>query len=173
MVLVGDPYQLQAVGRGGMFSELCHTTPVHQLTTIHRFSNEWEAAASLQLRHGDPTVFDTYQHHDRITPGSIVTHLDCLTERWHAAHSEGRTVAITAATNDHDDLINTTIQTSRLEHGELDRRRSVPIAGGEKVCPGDVIVTRRNDRNLTTNTGEPVRNRETWTVDESSADGSR
>ena len=76
VTLVGDPYQLQAVGRGGMFTELCATGRIHPLTTIHRFSNPWEAAASLKLRHGDPTVLDTYEEHDRITPGSLATHLE-------------------------------------------------------------------------------------------------
>ena len=37
LVLVGDPRQLQAVGRGGMFDELCRMAPAHELATIHRF----------------------------------------------------------------------------------------------------------------------------------------
>ena len=46
LVLVGDPHQLQAVGRGGMFGELCATGRTIELDTIHRFHNQWEAAAS-------------------------------------------------------------------------------------------------------------------------------
>ncbi|MBI2709808.1 MAG: AAA family ATPase [Actinobacteria bacterium] len=34
---VGDPRQLHAVGRGGMFDELCCTGRAHELATIHRF----------------------------------------------------------------------------------------------------------------------------------------
>ena len=68
VVLVGDPRQLQAVGRGGLFAEICGTGRVHELITVHRFTDEWEAAASLRLRHGDPTVFDTYHIRGRITP---------------------------------------------------------------------------------------------------------
>ena len=60
LVLVGDPYQLQAVGRGGMFHELCNTGRTHHLAHIHRFHQPWEAAASLLLRHGDPAAVDTY-----------------------------------------------------------------------------------------------------------------
>ena len=37
LVLVGDPRQLQAVGRGGLFNELCATGRVHELSRIHRF----------------------------------------------------------------------------------------------------------------------------------------
>ena len=55
MALIGDPHQLHAVARGGMFAELCATGRTIELDTIHRFHNQWEAAASLKLRHGDPT----------------------------------------------------------------------------------------------------------------------
>lgn len=53
LVLVGDPRQLQAVGRGGLFTEVCATGRVHELTTVHRFRQPWEADASLALRRGD------------------------------------------------------------------------------------------------------------------------
>ena len=54
LVLVGDPRQLQAVGRGGLFNELVTGSGrSHQLETIHRFNHPWEAAASLALGIGD------------------------------------------------------------------------------------------------------------------------
>ena len=59
LVLIGDTHQLQAVGRGGMFAELCATGRVVELDTIHRFRNHWEADASLGLRHGDPAALAT------------------------------------------------------------------------------------------------------------------
>ena len=40
------------------------------------------------------------------------------------------------------------------------------------ACVGDVVATRRNDRRLTTTAGEPVRNRDTWTVTGIGRDGS-
>ena len=76
LVLVGDPRQLQAVGRGGMFNELCTTGRVIELERIHRFTNPWEAAASLKLRHGDPRALDAYEAHGRIIPGTLAEHLD-------------------------------------------------------------------------------------------------
>ena len=171
VVLVGDPYQLQAVGRGGLFNELCRTGRVHQLTTIHRFVNSWEAAASLQLRQGDSTVFDIYEEHGRITPGSLNTHLAHLAENWHQHTSDGQTVAITATTNAHVDAISQTIQQSRLDLGDLNGRHGTPIGGGEIVYPGDVVVTRRNDRDQVASNGDSVRNRELWTVNRTHRDG--
>jgi hypothetical protein len=63
------------------------------------------------------------------------------------------------------------VQSARLTAGHLDRNTAAPIAGGEQVHVGDVVATRRNDRTLTSS-GEPVRNRETWTVAGIGADGS-
>ena len=71
LVLVGDPRQLQAVGRGGMFNELvAGSSRTHQLETIHRFNYPWEAAASLRLRSCDPSVLEVYEAKGRIIPGS-------------------------------------------------------------------------------------------------------
>ena len=50
LALVGDPRQLQGVGRGGLFAELCANGRVEELERLHRFTHPWEAAASLQLR---------------------------------------------------------------------------------------------------------------------------
>jgi conjugative relaxase-like TrwC/TraI family protein len=81
VALVGDPYQLQAVGRGGMFHELTLTGHVHELDRIYRFTEPWEAAASLKLRRGDPRALDDYLAHDRIVPGTLDEQLALLTDR--------------------------------------------------------------------------------------------
>ena len=97
LVLVGDPYQLAAVGRGGMFTELArHANPV-ELTRVRRFTQEWEGPASLALRHGDLGVVGTYEHHGRVTIGTFDDHVEHATRVWFAETRVGRTVAITAA----------------------------------------------------------------------------
>jgi len=164
IALIGDPYQLQAVGRGGMFHELTLTGRVHELDRIHRFTERWEAAASRALRRGDPRALDDYLAHDRIHAGGFDEHVGVVVERWRAAHAAGETLAVTASSNDHVDRINAAIQSARAVAGDLDTDLLVPIAGHEFACVGDVIVTRRNDRRLVTTTDDLVRNRETWTV---------
>ena len=164
LVLVGDPRQLQAVGRGGMFNELCSTGRVIELERIHRFTNQWEAAASLQLRHGDPRALDTYQAQGRIIPGTLVEHLATIADYWIEHHAQGHTTAITTTTNDHVDAINQHIQQQRVEHGDLDAIWSAPIADGSDALVGDIVATRRNERHLHTSSGDTVRNRELWTI---------
>jgi AAA domain-containing protein len=164
LVLVGDPRQLQAVGRGGLFNELCSTGRVIELERIHRFTNQWEAAASLQLRHGDWRALDAYQAHGRIIPGTLVEHLATIADYWIDHHARGDTTAITTTTNDHVDSINQHLQQRRIEHGDLDPTWSAPIADGSEALVGDIVATRRNDRHLHTSVGDTVRNRELWTI---------
>jgi conjugative relaxase-like TrwC/TraI family protein len=172
LVLIGDPLQLQAVGRGGLFDELLRHGRVYPLEHIHRFAQPWEARASLQLRVGDPQALEAYQAHDRIVPGTLEEHLDQIAAAWVDRHRNGDTVAVVASTNSHVDLLNASIQHRRLTAGDLDRDSAVAIGGDERAHVGDVVASRRNDRRLLTNVGEPVRNRELWTVTGAQPDGS-
>ena len=168
LVAVGDPAQLPAVGRGGVFAHWCATLPHHELVTPRRFDQEWEAAASLALRRGDPEAAQTYAAHSRIHaahPALIAGEIADL----HQVHSgAGRTVAITVNTAETARTINVEIQ-RRLD--PAGRRPGVRLADGTRVCVGDRIATRRNDRNLHAETGEQVRNRHVWTVTDISPTG--
>jgi conjugative relaxase-like TrwC/TraI family protein len=171
LVLVGDPHQLQAVGRGGMFGELCATGRTIELDTIHRFHNQWEAAASLKLRHGDPGGLDAYLDHDRIFAAPFDEHVDNLAHYWAGARDRSEYVAITTTTNDHVDAINTAVHDHRRQLGQLGHHR-LELSDGLEVAVGDVITTRRNERFLRTTMGESVRNRDYWSIDTIGADGS-
>ena len=70
VVLVGDPLQFAAVGRGGMFGWLVEHGPHVELDRVHRFTEPWERDASLQLRAGDVTALDAYEAHGRLHAGS-------------------------------------------------------------------------------------------------------
>jgi conjugative relaxase-like TrwC/TraI family protein len=171
LVLVGDVRQLQAVGRGGMFDELCRTGRVHVLATIHRFRHRWEQAASLQLRAGRPEALDAYLRHGRVGAGTFEALSADIARQWIDHRAAGRSVAVVAETNDHVDALNQAIQELRRDHGQLGDR-AVNIAGSESAAVGDVVVTRRNNRELRTSRGEPVRNRDRWTVAAVGRDGS-
>jgi len=170
LVLVGDHRQLQAVGRGGLFGEICATSRTVELERIHRFSHDWEAAASLRLRHGDLRALGTYEVHGRIIPGTFDEHLDAIASEWIQRHAAGETVAITAATNEHVDEINRTIRQLRARIGDTDTTAIAWIADGPVVV-GDIVATRRNHRQLQTTSGDIVRNRELWTVTAVNDDG--
>jgi conjugative relaxase-like TrwC/TraI family protein len=171
LVLVGDPRQLRAVGRGGIFDELCRTGRPHQLATIHRFHHRWEQTASLQLREGNADALDAYIDHGRVTSGTFDQLVAEAARQWIDHAAAGRSVAVVAETNQHVDALNAAIQRERRQHGHLDDR-AVRVAGAETAAVGDIVATRRNDRTLRTDRGEPVRNRDQWTVVDVGRDGS-
>jgi conjugative relaxase-like TrwC/TraI family protein len=171
VALIGDPRQLQAVGRGGMFTELCATGRIIELERVHRFEQPWEAQASLLLRQGDPRALDLYEQHGRICAGTLDEHLDHFARQWLERHAAGDSVAIMASTNQQVDLINQRIQTARHDHSQLDPCRPVSIGAGECAYVGDVVATRRNHRHLITTSGERVRNRDLWTVTQAHDNG--
>jgi hypothetical protein len=163
LVLVGDPRQLQAVGRGGLFHELCRSGRRHELATIHRFRHRWEQVASLALRAGNPEALDAYIDHGRVTEGSFEQLAAEAVRLWMDHTATGRRVAVVAETNEDVDALNAAIQQARRQRAHLGPR-VVRVAGGESAAVGDIVTTRRNDRVLRTDRAEPIRNRDRWVV---------
>ncbi|HWJ64833.1 MAG TPA: AAA family ATPase [Acidimicrobiales bacterium] len=160
LVTVGDPAQLGAVGRGGVFAHWTATLPHHELITPRRFSAQWEAAASIALRQGNPDATEIYAVHHRLH----TTHPTLLAQRVAreaaADLAAGLQVAITTKSVETARTINKAIQHARA----TTEGPTVELAAGTQAYVGDRIATRRNDPTLTTTEGEPVRNRHTWTV---------
>jgi len=69
VVMVGDPRQFSAVGRGGMFAHLVERHGAVDLDQVHRFRHHWERQASLRLRTGDHQALVEYDRHGRSTAG--------------------------------------------------------------------------------------------------------
>jgi conjugative relaxase-like TrwC/TraI family protein len=166
LVAIGDPAQLSAVGRGGVFAHWCDTIAHIELATPKRFRQEWEADASLLLRAGDPHAATQYADHGRLAavhPAMVPLDVARAFERHTAT---GRSVAITTNTAEMARTINVAIQhTRRAEPG-------THLADGTTARIGDQIATRRNDPSLRTDRSEKVRNRHTWTVADVAEDGS-
>jgi conjugative relaxase-like TrwC/TraI family protein len=178
VVLVGDPLQFSAVGRGGMFDHLIEHAPdgaaIEHLERVHRFAAEWGADASLRLRHGDVTALDDYDEHGRIH--DALTAADGrrqVVARWWEHRQARGDVVMLAATNESVTELNRAAQRLRLEAGEVVRPiHGVNLADGARGLIGDEVQTRRNDRSLVTDTGITVKNRHRWIVDEVGGDGS-
>ena len=172
LALIGDPRQLQGVGRGGLLDELCRHGRVDQLERLHRFRHPWEGSrVTARCDAGDPRGVDAYESHGRIIAGTLDEHLARMADTW-----------ITTTTVDARRRWWRRPTTTSTPSTEPSKRpastpdtstqpTTTPIAGGEHVYIGDTVATRRNDRRLTTSGGEPVRNRDTWTVTRIGGDG--
>jgi conjugative relaxase-like TrwC/TraI family protein len=167
LVVVGDPEQLPAVGRGGVFAHWCDTLPHHTLDTPRRFTQPWEAAASLALRAGHTEAAAAYSEHGRLHTAHPAT-LPGQVAQAHRQHVEaGRTVAITTADAETARAINREIQW----HAHRRTGGGARLHDGTSASVGDQIATRRNDPRLVTDRGQQVRNRHTWTVTATRPDG--
>jgi ATP-dependent exoDNAse (exonuclease V) alpha subunit len=143
-----------------MFAHWCDSLPAHQLDEVHRFADDWQAAASLELRRGDPAAARTYAAHQRLETVHPAL-LPARVARLHdAVDRRGESLAITTATSATARAINLEIQRRRHPHGA---RLAVELADGTRALVGDQVATRRN-ATLVTDTGVAVRNRHTWTV---------
>ena len=164
VVLVGDPRQFSAVGRGGMFAHLVDMHGGIELDQVHRFRHHWERQASLRLRTGDSGVLAEYETRGRLHGG---THKQMETEvinAWQQTRSRGETVALMANSTDTVAQLNRLAQHTRIRIGELDPDAPRIRGGDGWILVGDEVVTRRNDRTLTTDRGLMVKNRDHWTI---------
>lgn len=125
------------------------------MTGVHRFTDPAYADLTVQMRTGDnpAVIFD--QLHALVL---IELHADDEAVREHIAAERDEGTAVTVATNDDARAFNERIRTERIERGEVDDAHTVTGSDGLRIGAGDVIQTRKNDRDLR------VANRQTWTV---------
>ena len=172
IVLVGDPYQLSAIDAGGMFAALVRDRGglVPELTDVRRFVNPWEKEASVELRAGSTDAIDAYASHGRVVAGTRDEMLDALYGAWKQDIEAGKTTLMIAADLATVNELNARAQADRIAAGAVSGD-GVTVSGGVTAGVGDQVVTRQNDRRLSTGK-HWVRNGDQWRVIESDADGS-
>ncbi|HUF94660.1 MAG TPA: MobF family relaxase [Acidimicrobiia bacterium] len=166
VILVGDPRQFAAVGRGGMFAHLVDSHGAVELDQVHRFHHPWERQASLRLRAGDPAVLSEYERRGRIHGGTLEQMEAEVVGVWQEARDRGETVALMANSTDTVARLNQLAQQTRVKAKELDPNGVRLRVGETMMLVGDEVVTRRNDRRLRTDRGVMVKNRDHWTITE-------
>ncbi|HEX2701767.1 MAG TPA: AAA family ATPase [Acidimicrobiales bacterium] len=143
LVCVGDPAQLPAVGRGGMFELWCERVGAHTLEEVRRFDETWQAEASLALRRGKRSAAAAYAAHGRLD----AVHSALLPERVARFHRlrtrAGRSLATTTASAGMARDVNLAIQHS---HNPGRVGPSVPLADGSAAFAGDRVATRLRRR---------------------------
>jgi ATP-dependent exoDNAse (exonuclease V) alpha subunit len=164
VVMVGDPRQFSAVGRGGMFAHLVERHGAVDLDEVHRFVHHWERRASLRLRTGDLSALVEYERRGRLHGGTQGEMESRAIDAWNTARANNQSVALMANTNDTVARLNQLAQQSRIINGELDIDKPWLKVGGSLIFVGDDVVTRRNDRRLRTDQGSMVKNRDHWTI---------
>jgi len=172
VLLVGDWAQLSAVESGGAFRMLVtDRADAPELSTIRRFTNQWERAASVQLRVGDTRAIDTYTRSGRIRGGAAEDMMDAAYTAWAADEQAGHSSLLIAATNAAVAELNTRARADRISWGVVESD-GVRLHDGTRAGAGDRIVTRQIDRTLRTGPHSWVKNGDQWIVVRRFDDGS-
>ena len=154
--LLGDPAQLTAVDAGGALRLLEAEVGAVHLHQLHRFTNPDEADATLALRHGDPGALAFYQRHHRIHSGTKDAMLEQAYDAWTHDILTGKTSVLIAGTTSDVTALNARARAERITTGHVhhDPRHpgqgAVELRDGNRASVGDWVVTRSNDRTLTT-----------------------
>jgi ATP-dependent exoDNAse (exonuclease V) alpha subunit len=164
VLLVGDPTQLSSVEAGGAFGLVAKDRGdlAPQLYEVRRFTHDWERHASLDLRRGRQEALDAYQGHGRLLGGARHQVLESLYLAWKAGTDAGRTSLMIAPDTATVTELNIRARAERVTTGAVNPE-GVKIADGQTAGIGDAVITRQNDRRLSTG-GRWVKNGDRWTI---------
>lgn len=172
VVLIGDWAQLASVETGGAFGMIVrHRGAVPTLTGIHRFTHDWEKNASMGLRLGKTAALDTYEDEGRLHDGELENMLDALYQAWQADRETGLSTLMIAGNAETVAELNQRARADLIATGDV-KEQGVALRDGTEAGVGDLIVTRRNERRLTTGSMNWVKNGDRWQVTGRGKDGS-
>ncbi|MHB1734673.1 MAG: MobF family relaxase [Ferrimicrobium acidiphilum] len=171
VLLVGDPAQISSITAGGMFGSLVRERGdmVATLSDVRRFTHAWERTASMELRVGNEEAIDAYLAHQRIKEGEREELLEALYRAWRSDVTAGKDSLMIAGDTDTVTELNNRARADRVATGEV-TAAGLSLVDGTIAGVGDEVVTRENNRLLTTGKGW-VKNGDRWQVIATSNDG--
>ncbi|MET9030449.1 MobF family relaxase [Nocardia sp. NPDC004168] len=169
---IGDDQQLASVAAGGVMRDIAHTSDALSLTTVMRFADAGERAASLAVRDGDPAGLAFYADRDRIHIGTLGSVTEQAFAAWAADNAAGLDSLLLAPTRELVTELNARARAQRLARTPLPvDAREVVLSDGLAAGVGDTIVTRRNNYAVRISSTDFVRNSYRWIVREVHPDG--
>jgi len=172
IAMLGDALQARPVGHSGAMGIIQRrSNRVVELTDVHRFNDQGYASLTLRLRNPGSEP-DALAVAAALVDRGLVRRVqdghearEYMVDRYFHAAVRGQRVALVVGSNAEADVINEAIQRRRLERGELDPRHVAAGRDGQPLHVGDVVQTRRNDRQI------GVDNRAIWVITALTADG--
>ena len=174
VVYTGDQYQLDAVEAGGLFAHLARTGPAHELAEVHRFHEEWEREASLQIRAGDQAAVDVYGDRARLHTGTIEEMQEAAARAYLADTVAGKESLLIVGSNHDAAALSRAVRERLITLGRVEATPVAELASRQPVSVGDRVQARMNDYQLRVDPAvgddgrpgpaEPVVNRAVYTV---------
>ena len=145
--LLGDDRQLPAVEGGGALRLVATAPGTPVLSTLYRFHDPGEAAATLRLRVGDGSAVDWYHQHRRIRSGSREAMAQAAYAGWKNDMLDGKVTLMAAADGADVTELSAQARADRVTAGQVEAD-GARLRDGNLAGAGDWIVTRLNDRRL-------------------------
>ncbi|WP_431711458.1 MobF family relaxase [Glutamicibacter uratoxydans] len=166
VLLVGDPRQLDSIDAGGFLGWMEREKSPAILNQVWRFRDwgtapspeHWEAKASLKLRIGDEKVLATYDNEGRLIGEQGVDAADTAYRAWIIDTLNGAESLMIGATNDQVHGLNAKAQLDLVDAGHVNLETVVTLREGAEAGLGDVILARKNNRNLRDSDGAFIAN---------------
>lgn len=169
--LIGDDQQLSSVQSGGVLRDIATEVGSQSLSELVRFKQVGEGAATLQMRSGDAECLGWYLDNNRVAAVPATGMADAVYEAWIADTRSGHKSLMLAHANAVVDDLNGRARLDMITAGVVDPTRSVALRSGLEASPGDVVVTRLNQRTLRLTSTDHVKNGDRWTVLDARQDG--
>jgi hypothetical protein len=128
--LLGDDRQLSAVESGGALRLIAAQPGTPQLSTLYRFRDPAEAAATLQLRTGDTAAIGWYQRHGRVRSGSRDAMTQAAYQGWKAGMLAGKTTLMAAGDGTDMTALSARARAERVTAGQVEPGGCPCTAGG-------------------------------------------
>src|ERR1019366_9253666 len=129
---------------------------------VRAFKAAWEKEASLGVRLGTHAALSTYVAHERVKDGTRDDMLDALYDAWRIDTDRDLHSLMLASDTATVNELNARARSARVTGGFV-AEEGIDVAGAMTAGVNDLVVTRENDRRLTTNTSW-VKNGDVWTV---------
>ncbi len=145
--LIGDAAQLQAIGAGGLFEQVCQHVPTADLAQIHRAREEWMRQAQIALREGRSTdALTILREHDAAhmlgTQREAMMRMVDDWNQWRHNYDVADTLMVVHTSNADVDTVNMLAQAKRLEAGELGYRSVQAPDRAYQLHEGDRVMLR-------------------------------
>jgi conjugative relaxase-like TrwC/TraI family protein len=145
LLLVGDHRQLAAVGAGGAMALLSDTIGSYELREARRFAQPWEAAASLQLRGGDPAALAEYHKRGRLLDaGNTAVAEESAARAWLADTLAGKSSVLVVDTNENAARVNAALRAELVRLGRVNESGVTLGRDGNTAGVGDLVQARAN-----------------------------
>jgi conjugative relaxase-like TrwC/TraI family protein len=170
--LVGDDQQLASISAGGVITDLASRPETLTLSTVVRFRDPAQSAASLAIRDGDPAGIAYYIDHRRVHVGADHTAADMAYHAWADDIADGHRSVLLAPTNELVAELNERARLDRLRAADATPSRTVTLSDGLSASAGDWIITRKNARWLQLPNGDWIKNGHRYEIRSVRRDGS-